>query len=155
MVTRQELKRIRRIMLDFGAEDDLNGWCAFSSYVVNRAIASRGGSPVLHYNRFHCFSEYSGHFLDITASQFDARLSPIYLSKSPLLNDNGYGIPIHLSEQSFRFKPGEIWLANQKLAVALREWPASQNPFETPDLLKSVCSRIRKELGIDIRGQFC
>lgn len=154
-ITNKELKTIRRIMLDLGAGDDLGGWCAISSYAIVRAIVSRKGSAKIHNNRFHCFAEHEGFFVDISASQFRADVHPIYVSPRPLTIDNGYNFAIHLSERDVVFKPGGISRANSTLASILKEWPEEQDPFRNVSLLRAICSKLRLELDIDIRGQFC
>lgn len=154
-VTIKELKTIRRIMLDLGAGGDLGGWCAISSYAIVRAIVSRKGLAKVHGNCFHCFTEHNGFFIDVSASQFRADVHPIYVSPQPLVIDNGFNLPIHLSECAVVFKPGKVGAANRALASFLEKWPEEQDPFRNVCLFRAICFKLRSELGIDIRGQFC
>jgi len=141
MLTRLELLKIRNALADFSGDDTLAGYCAIASYIISKGLSERGKRSTFHMNDFHCFVETQGYYIDITAKQFNnVRYPLVYMRKTRILEDNGWGTPIHKIDKKAVIYPYSNVEENTRFKRMFRGWPECQNPYKNFEIVKEAVS---------------
>lgn len=134
------LNKIRKVLLKkYGPDDYLAGYCAISSYLIGLKLMEKGFPVEICVNRCHCFLRVNGNYVDVTAKQFDFGYPSVYISSEPILDDNGYGLPVHGIECSFRMDKKSDLIKIKKM---FKVWPEFQNPFKNLTEIRKMAELI-------------
>jgi hypothetical protein len=98
--------------------EDLQGYCAIASAIAQRMLLSEGYDSLICYNKNHVFNLVGKAIIDITAGQFDTKLTKKFIFSAEY-RDNFH-------EYDITFKnPVELALFQQK-----KGWPLHQMVLE-------------------------
>lgn len=142
-----DLKKIRSALKRLGrtANSDINSYdlscaCAISAYITFLYFKKRGYKPVFKYSTenfdfAHCWIQFNGYSLDLTATQFDSIYYEeiLFLPTSEMRRTHGI------------YKGASTYTNLSAVRPMFKDWSDSQNPFmliKTSSIVKQIIKTV-------------